>query len=115
MKEKVPYPEIPFLVIDESINESKRVPLNELFKMTTFGKLFFAGLAAWIMHRSSKLKIKGSPREIDAIANAIQSSRAFQDEIKKPGATIDSVMEKLKLKYARGEEFERILGVPFPL
>lgn len=115
MKERTPYPEMPFLVIDESINESKRIPLQELFKMTTFGKLFFTGLAAWILHKASKLKIKGSPQEIEAIANAIQSSRAFQDEIRKPGATVDSVMAKLKLKYARGEEFSRILGVPFPL
>lgn len=115
MKERIPYPEMPFLIIDESINESTRKPLNELFKMTTFGKLFFTGLAAWILHKSSKLKIKGSPQEIEAIANAIQSSRAFQDEIRKPGATVDSVMQKLKLKHARGAEFERILGVPFPL
>lgn len=115
MKERIPYPEMPFLVIDESINESKRKSLNELFKMTTFGKLFFTGLAAWILHKASRLKIKGSPQEIQAIANAIQSSRAFQDEIRQPGATVDSVMQKLKLKYVRGEEFEKIMGVKFPL
>lgn len=112
----LPYPDIPFLEVNESLNESTDPePLNELFKMSTVGKLFLAGMAAWIMGRSSKLKIRGSRTQIDAVANALRSSRRFQREIAKPGATVQSVMEKLKLKNASASRFKAILGVPWPL
>jgi len=79
------------------------------------GKLFFAGAAAWIANRASNLKIRGTPEEIKKLVAALGASRRFQEELKKPGATADSVVEKLGLKYARGKEFERITGVPWPL
>ena len=109
-----PYKDIPFLEIDDTISESRQ-PLNELFKMSTVGKLFLAGMAAWIMGKASRMKVRGSRREVDAIAGALRSSRRFQQEIGKPGATVQSVMEKLKLKNASGARFQSILGVPWPL
>lgn len=116
IKEHSPYPDIPFLIVVEgtTVNENRR-PLNELLKMTTIGKLFFTGLAGWILGRSSKLKIKGNPQEIEAIANALKASKVFQDELRMNGGNIDAVMDKLRIKHLRGREFERVLGVPFPL
>ena len=109
-----PYKDIPFLEVDESLTESSQ-PLNELFKMSTVGKLFLAGMAAWIMGRASRMKVRGTRREIDAVAGALRSSRRFQQEIGMPGATVQNVMEKLKLKSASASRFESILGVPWPL
>jgi len=86
-----------------------------MFKLSTIGKLFLAGSAAWILGRASHLRIKGTPAEIDALANALKASKVFRDELKKPGATVDSVMDKLGLKHARGKEFERITKIPWPL
>lgn len=108
------YKDLPFLIVDDSINENKE-PLNELFKMSTIGKLFLAGLAAWIVGKSSRMKIRGTQEEIDTIANALRASKRFRDEISKEGATVQSVMEKLHLKNASAADFERILGIPFPI
>lgn len=111
-----PYEDMPFLevVADESLLENRK-PLNELFKMSTVGKLFLTGMAAWIVGRASKMKIRGSRQEVGAIERALRSSRRFQDEIKKPGASVQNVMDKLRLKNASASEFQRILGVPWPL
>jgi|SRR5579863_4167770 len=91
-----------------------RVPINEL-KLNLLGKIFFVAAAAWLVGRAVNMKIRGSPQEVQAVANAMMASRRFQDELNHPGATVESVMQKLNLKHASAREFERILGVPWPL
>lgn len=88
--------------------------LNEL-KLNLLGKIFIASVAAWLVGKATNLKIRGTPQEVQVIANAMMASRRFQDELNRPGATVDSVMTKLGLKHASTREFERILGIPFPL
>ena len=61
------------------------------------------------------MKVRGTPDEVDAVAEALMSSKRFQDELKKPGATVQSVVELLGLKHASASQFERILGIPWPL
>ena len=93
---------------------SERKQINEL-GLNLLGKIFFASCAAWLVGKSTNLKVRGSQQEINAVAQAMLASRRFQEELKKPGATVNSVMDKLNLKHASAREFERILGVPFPL
>jgi hypothetical protein len=111
------YSDLPFLIVEEveePLNESVK-PLKEGIGLSTTGKLFLAGLAAWIVGRSSKLKIRGTKSEIRAVAEALRSSRRFQEELKKPGASVKSVMAKLNVKNIKGKQFQRVLGVPWPL
>lgn len=89
-------------------------PLNEL-KLNLLGKLFFASCAAWLVGKATNMKIRGTQAEVNAVANAMLASRRFQEELSRPGATVESVMQKLGLKHATAREFERILGVPWPL
>ena len=89
-------------------------PLNELH-LNLLGKIFFAACAAWLVGKATNVKVRGTRAEIDAVTNAMMSSRRFQDELRRPGATVESVMQKLGLKHASAREFERILGVPWPL
>jgi len=89
-------------------------PLNEL-KLNLLGKIFFTACAAWLVGKATNMKIRGSEQEINAVSNAMMASRRFQDELRKPGATVESVMEKLGLKHATAKDFERILGIPWPL
>lgn len=90
------------------------VPLNEL-KLNLLGKIFFAAVGAWIVGKQTNLKIRGTPEEMNAVAEAMLASRRFQEELERPGATVESVMQKLGLKHGAAREFERILGVPWPL
>ena len=93
---------------------AKRSRLNELH-LNLLGKIFFASVAAWLVGRATHVKVRGTEAEVRAVANAMMASRAFQDEINRPGASVESVMQKLGLKRASAQEFERALSVPWPL
>jgi len=88
--------------------------LNELH-LNLVGKMFFASVGAWLMGRLTNMKVRGTPEEVDAVANVLMSSRRFQDELSRPGASVESVTQKLGIKHSSAKEFERILGVPWPL
>lgn len=89
-------------------------PINEL-KLNLLGKVFFVAVAGWLVGKATNLKLRGSHEEIQAVANAMMASRTFQDELSRSGASVDSVMDRLGLKHASAKEFERILGIPWPL
>jgi len=89
-------------------------PLNEL-RLNLLGKIFFAAVGSWLVGKATNMKIRGTPEEVQAVANAMKASKVFQEELERPGATVESVMQKLGLKHASAREFERILGVPWPL
>lgn len=86
-----------------------------IFKVSKLGKLFAIGGAAWLVGRTISLKREGERRDVEALKKALMSSERFMRELREPGATVDSVMEKLKLKGASPAEFQRITGVPWPL
>lgn len=92
----------------------EQAPINEL-KLNLLGKIFFASVGAWLIGKAVNLKIRGSSEEVQAVTNAMMASRTFQQELSRSGATVESVMQKLGLKHASAREFERILGVPWPL
>lgn len=88
------------------------------FGLSTTGKLFFASMAAYLAGKVGSgafLKLKGKPEELRVIADALVASKAFQDELKRPGATIDSVIEKMNLKNMTADKFKQITGKKFPL
>lgn len=88
--------------------------INEL-RLNLLGKLFFTAVGAWLVGKATNLKVRGTEAEVRAVANAMMASRRFQEELSRPGATVESVMQKLGLKHATAQEFERILGIPWPL
>lgn len=91
-----------------------RESINEL-KVNLLGKIFFGTLAAWLVGKAVNTKLRGTREQVEAVANAMTASRRFQDELNRPGATVDSVMHKLGVKHMSSSEFERVLGIPWPL
>lgn len=97
--------------------ESTQKPeiLKEEVYSSLTGKLLLASIGAWLVGKSVNTKIRGTQQEIRAIANALMSSKRFQAELRRPGATVESISQKLKLKHTSAVEFERVLGVRWPL
>jgi hypothetical protein len=89
-------------------------PINELH-VNLLGKIFLASVAAWLVGKVTNIKLRGSKAEIDAVAVALVNSKRFQDEMSRPGATVQSVMQKLGMKQLSAREFERVTGLPFPM
>lgn len=79
------------------------------------GKILFASMGAWLVGKLVNMKLRGTQSEINSVANALMASRRFQDELNRPGASVESVMEKLRIKNMSASEFERTMGVPWPL
>lgn len=91
------------------------------------GKLFFAGLAGYLATKALQgaaqgssakqfpFKIKGTPQQIEAVAQIVMSTKEFQEELRKPGATVDSVIRKLNLQNLTKEKFRLFTGKMWPL
>lgn len=85
------------------------------YKLSATGKLFFASLVAAMQGGKSSIKIKGTPEYIKALTDVIKASKAFQEEVEKPDATIESVIEKMRLKNMAAADFKVQTGFPWPL
>lgn len=90
------------------------------------GKIFFAGIASYLtgigLQRAGAavapklpFKIRGTPQQIKAVVDALMASKAFQQELKRPGATVESVIEKLNLRNMTKERFKQITGKAWPI
>lgn len=84
-------------------------------EMSLASKLFLASAVAWVTGRTTHLKIKGTPEEVDVITAALRSTKDLLDALNDPEITIESVIEKLNVKNACGKEFERMTGTQWPL
>jgi hypothetical protein len=84
--------------------------------LTPIGKLFFTSLIGWV-NSDHKLnwKLKGDPEKMNAFAKIILAVKRFQEETKKPDATIDSIMQKLDEKNQAALDFKNICGFDWPL
>lgn len=91
------------------------VVLAEGGYLSLTGKMFLATLGAWMVGKYVNTKIKGSRDEVQAVTNALLASKKFQEELRKPGATVQSVIDKLHVKQMSASEFQRVFGVPWPL
>lgn len=94
---------------------SKLEILKEEYYVDLAGKLLITSLAAWMVGKVVNTKLRGNKEEIQTVSNVLLASRRFQDELRKPGATVDSVMEKLHVKQMTAAEFKRVFGIPWPL
>lgn len=79
------------------------------------GKIFLTTLSAWLVGKIVNTKIRGDRRQIEALAKAMIASKRFQQELLIPGATMDSIMNKLDVKNMTVAKFEKTFGMPWPL
>jgi hypothetical protein len=110
--------------LEKLLNEYLRIPempspigtAFSNYKMTTLGKLVFASLlVSMTTGKRSPFKLSGDQRKIDILAKAVQSSKRFQDEIKRPGATVDSVIRAMDMKNIDARNFKSVFGAEWPI
>lgn len=103
----------------EKEKQKSKKPINErVDSLSTTGKIFFAAMAAYLAGKNSSgafLKVRGTPEELRAISDALAASKALQDEINNPSATIDSVINKLNAKNNASEAFLKLTNKIWPL
>ena len=89
---------------------SKR--LDELHKV---GRLLYTGCAAWLLGKPMQMRVRGTAEQITALTEALHTSREFESELAREGATSESVMERLEVKRVAARNFQNAFGVPWPL
>lgn len=115
---------------------SNKQQLNEI-RLTWAGKLFFAGIAAKLaavglrklassMSEQNEegdaapspdfpFKLKGTPEQLEAVQNVVRASVEYQQELKREGATVESVMQKLSAQNQAKIDFKNKTGYDWPL
>lgn len=91
---------------------------NELFESGQFNptsKLLFATLGAWITGKRMNVKVRGTLDEVTAITDALMATKRLHEELLRCDATVETITEKLQKKKESATEFERILGIPWPM
>lgn len=83
--------------------------------MSTMSKILLFVVGAWLVGKFIKLKMRGNQQQVSALAAALLSSKKFQDELKKPGASMESIVQHLKVKNMDADRFEKTFGVKWPV
>jgi hypothetical protein len=83
--------------------------------LNLLGKITLAACGAWLIGKTTNVKLRGTPEQIDAVSRALVSSKRFQEELVRPGATVEEVIERMNVKNMDAKQFEQIFGVKWPL
>ena len=103
------------MILTVIMAEKEKTELNEDLRFNLLGKITIAALGAWLVGKTTKIKLRGNPAQSRVVANALMSSKLFQQELSRPGASVESVMEKLRVKNMSAREFETVFKVKWPL
>ena len=80
--------------------------------------MFFAALAAYVTGKAPDnnfIKIKGSPEQMKALADAVAATKSLFDEINNPSTTIEEIIRKMNDKKVAAEDFKEKTGHTWPL
>jgi 8-oxo-dGTP pyrophosphatase MutT (NUDIX family) len=100
--------------LEKDIMKESVQPINELH-MNLLGKIFFTTLGAWLVGKAVNTKIRGSQNEVRVVTDAMLATKMLHEELKRPDATVESVMDALTTKHVSAKEFEKTFNIPWPL
>lgn len=83
--------------------------------VSVVGKVFLAGLSAALLGHPSRLRVRGSPEQIEAIKDAIIAFKGLEAELQDPEATVQSIMDRVRSKNDAAIRFRDVCGIPWPL
>jgi hypothetical protein len=78
-------------------------------------KLVFVASGAWVMGKPTTVKFVGTKTEIDVVAEVLQASRAFVEELNNESATTETLAEKLDAKRAASTKFDETMNLKWML
>lgn len=115
---------------------TEKKQLNEV-RLSWSGKLFVAAVAAKLaayglrkiagsMEEQTEpqegeeaanfpFKLTGTPEQLSAVMTVIQASKEFQEEMVRPGATVEQVVNLLNARNLAKQNFLEITGFSWPL
>lgn len=128
-----------FVIDSKRTNMTKKKSTKQLneVRLSWSGKLFVAAIAAKLaaygmrklagsMEEQTEpqeeeaqanfpFKLQGTPEQLTAVMNVVQASKEFQEEMVRPGATVESTIQKLNARNIAKTEFKENTGYDWPL
>jgi hypothetical protein len=89
-------------------------PLGELHLNLT-GKLLLASIGSWLVGKAVNTSIRGTVDEVESVKKAMIATKILHEELRRPGASVESVVSKMKDKNSAAQDFENLFGIPWPL
>lgn len=89
-------------------------PLDELHLNLT-GKLLLASIGAWLVGKAVNTSIKGTVDEVESVKKAMIATKILHEELRRPGASVESIVSKMKDKNSAAKDFQDLFGIPWPL
>lgn len=93
--------------------EIKR-PLSELHLDLT-GKILLASIGAWLVGKVVNTSIRGTVDEVESVKRAMIATKILHEELRRPGASVESIVSKMKDKNSAAQDFENLFGFSWPL
>ena len=93
----------------------KEKTIKENNQYDLFDKIFLKAVSGLVVGKKINVQFQGTRRELQVVSEAIQATRNFQDELNRPGASLDSILYRLGAKHIAAVEFEKTLGISWPL
>lgn len=78
-------------------------------------KLFVASLGALLVGKDSGLKIRCNAEEMKAISEAFIATKNLHEDLQNSKSSFKSISSKLQIKNEKAIQFERVLGIRWPL
>jgi peptidoglycan hydrolase CwlO-like protein len=78
-------------------------------------KIFEIALSSILIGKDTSLKIRGNKKEMKAITEAFRATKNFHEELYKEDASLESISLKLQEKREKIAEFEKIIGIRWPI
>lgn len=94
------------------MHDEQNIDLDTAYNVPT--KILMSMAAATIMGKKTGIQIKGAPEKLSALESVLKSTKNFYDELNREGATVDSVIDMLKVKQRDAVEFHATLGLEWP-
>lgn len=67
-------------------------------------------ISAVMLGQSAGYSFLGTREQLDALTRAMLMTHVFESEMKRDGATVESVMEALDRKHRAVQKFEKLFG-----
>lgn len=93
----------------------KEKTIKENHQYDLFDKIFLKAVSGLVSGRNLNVQFHGTRRELEVVAEAVEAAKNFQKELNRPGASLDSIIHKLGVKHVAAAQFEKVLGIPWPL
>ena len=93
----------------------KEKTIKENNQYDLFDKIFLKAVSGLVVGKKVNVQFQGTRRELEVVSEAIDATRKFQNELNRPGASLDSILHRLGKKHVAASEFEKVLGISWPL